>query len=340
MKAACIPGFGLEQLAVREIDVPAPAPHEVLVRVRAASLNYRDLLVVTGEYDPRFKLPLVVGSDAVGEIAELGSGVTPGALDVGDRVCPLFAQGWFSGPPTRETPRYSLGGPLPGVLAEYVAVRADSVVRVPDYLTDEEAACLPCAGLTAWSALKTLSSVSAGDRVLSIGAGGVSVFAIQIARLSGARVFVTTRDPSKHERLRAIGAETVIDGTQPRWGDQVRALAGGEGVDHVVELGGASTLAESLRAVRPGGTVSLIARFVRNEPVPSLLPVVMRNLKLQGVYVGHRESFEALVRAFAEHQTRPVVDSVYPLDRVRDAFEHLRSGRQLGKICLRIADQR
>jgi NADPH:quinone reductase-like Zn-dependent oxidoreductase len=328
--------FGRSELAVRERDVPVPGAGEALLRVRAAALNYRDLLVANGDYNPSFPLPLTIGSDAVGEVVALGQNTEHSGIAVGDRVCPLLPQGWLSGAPSRDATRFALGGPLPGTFAEYALTRADSAVPVPSYLTDEEAASLPCAALTAWSALVTLSPVRAGDVVFTIGTGGVSIFAIQIARLLGARVIGSSRDPEKRARLAELGVVATIDPANPRWGDRVRELAGGEGVDHVIEVGGASTLEQSLRAARPGGTISLIGRFGRTEAVPSLLPAVMRNLRLQGVYVGHRESFRAMLEAFARAELRPVIDSVHALERVGDAFARLESGRHFGKICLKI----
>lgn len=328
--------FGLENLAIREGEIPTPGPDQVLVRVRAASLNYRDLLVVTGRYNPSFPLPLTVGSDAVGEIAALGEHASS-TLAIGDRVCPLFCQGWLGGPPLRTTARQALGGPLPGVFAEYALARADSVVKVPAFLSDVEAACLPCAALTAWSALVTLSPLQKGDRLLTLGTGGVSVFAIQIARARGATVFGTTRDLGKRERLERLGVDAIIDAKAPKWGDAVRRLAGGEGVDQVIELGGASTLGESLRAVRPGGTISLIGVLGGTEQPPSLLPVVMRNVRIQGVFVGHRESFEALLVFCIENAIHPVIDVVFPFERIREAFDYLQAGTHVGKVCLQMA---
>jgi len=335
MKAACIEnGFGFENLRIREREIPEPGKGEVLVRVRAASLNYRDVMVVDGRYNPSYPLPLTVGSDAVGEVTALGEDADTG-LSLGDRVCPLFAQGWMDGAPRRDTTRQSLGGPLQGVFAEYALARADSVVKVPAYLSDAEAACLPCAALTAWSALVTLNPLGKGESVLTLGSGGVALFAAQIARGVGARVLATTRDPSKRERLERLGLEAVIDARQEKWGETARQLTGGEGVDHVVEVGGTQTLGNSLRAARPGGVISLIGVLGGSE-APSLLPVVMRNLRLQGVFVGHRRSFEAMLTSFETQRLRPLIDSVYPLERVGDAFARLRSGSHFGKVCLSV----
>lgn len=325
--------FGLDRITVGEREVPEPGEGEVLVRVRKASLNYRDLLVATGEYNPNYALPLTLGSDAAGQIEKLGPGTSSGYLRVGDRVCPLLAQGWLSGAPGRDTMRRSLGGPLQGVFAQYVISQADSVVRIPDSMEDLEAACLPCAALTAWSALVTYSALGPGQTLFALGTGGVALFAIQIGKVVGARVLGSTREPAKRARLERLGVEAVVD-TSTAWGAAVRELTQGEGADHVLDVGGAATLGESLRAVAPGGTITVIGRFGRGEPVPSLQPVVMRNVKLQGIYVGHRQSLEDLIRTFAERRVQPVIDAVYPLRRVRDALEHLASGRHFGKICL------
>lgn len=334
MRVASIEGgFGLKNLSIREREIPTPGVGEILIRVRAVSLNYRDLLVVDGRYNKTFPLPLIVGSDAVGEVIALGES-SDTSLAKGDRVCPLFCQGWLDGAPSRSATRQTLGGPLPGVFADYVVARADSVVKVPDQLSDIDAACLPCAGLTAWSALVTLTPLGRDQCLLTLGSGGVSVFAIQIARARGARVIGTTRDPTKRKKLEHLGVDGMVDTRSEKWGDSVRQLAGGEGVDHVIEVGGASSLANSLRAMRPGGTVSLIGVLGGMETTPSLLPVVMRNLRIQGVFVGHRASFEALIQGCMEHAIRPVVEAVYPLEQVREAFDHLRSGTHVGKLCL------
>jgi len=337
MKALRIEGFGLDELELAEVPVPSPGQGQALLRVRAASLNFRDVLVARGDYNRNYPLPLILGSDAACEIESFGPDTDPGRFRIGDRVCPALAQGWFDGPPRRETVRHTLGGPLPGVFAEYVVSRVDALVPTPSSLSDVEAACLPCAGVTAYSALAVLSRLGAGETLLSIGSGGVSVFAIQLARQLGARVLATTRKPDKVRRLEALGAEVVtIDG--PGWGRQVRARAGGEGVDHVLEVGGAGTLGESLQAVRPGGTVSLVGVLADAEAAaPSLTPVIMRNIRVQGVFVGHLRAFESLAAHVAAHELGPVVDRVFPFDEAREAFRYLVSGDHVGKVCLDVS---
>lgn len=335
MRAAVIRDrFGLSELAVSDIPAPKPGLDQALLKIRAAALNYRDVLVAAGSYNPRYPLPLVLGSDAVGEIVELGPSSASSPLKVGDRVCPLLAQGWLDGPPPRSATRNTLGGPLPGVFAEYAVARCDSLLPIPAYLSDVEAAALPCAALTAWSALKTLAETRAGDTVLTLGSGGVSLFALQIAKHSGARVLATSRDERKHAQLLGLGADQVLDAESDDWGRRARDLAGGDGVDHVVDVGGAETLPQSFAAVRPGGIVSLIGVLSGNESRLNLLPIVMRNLRVQGVFVGHRRGFEEMLRFFEQEQLHPVIDSVYPLSAVADAFARIGSGEHVGKICL------
>lgn len=326
--------FGLENLRIVERPSPAPGPGQVRLRVRACSLNYRDLLMVRGQYDPRLPLPLVPLSDGVGEVVELGAGVTRVAL--GQRVAATFSPSWIAGEPDADAVRLTRGGAVPGMLAEEAVLSEQELVAVPAHLSDAEAATLPCAGLTAWSALVTLGGVKAGDVVLTLGTGGVSVFALQIARLLGARVIATTSSEARAGVLRALGAEEVVLHTaDPQWGRTVRRLTGG--VDHVVEVGGAGTLAQSLEAVRPGGTVSLIGVLAGVREPLTVLPILMKQVRVQGVLVGHRQGFEAFCRAVAAHRLRPVVDRVFPLAGIGAAFEHLAAGRHVGKVAIDLA---
>lgn len=336
MRALGIDKFGLENLSVRELPRPRPAPGEVLVRVRAASLNYRDYLVASGKYNPRFPRPLTLGSDAVGDVVEVGEQSAPTAPPLGTRVVVHMVQGWLDGPPSRSATQHTLGGPLPGVFAEYVAARADSVLPAPAYLDDAEAACLPCAALTAMSALAQSDLLEAGATLLTQGSGGVSLFALQLAKARGVRVLVTSRGTGKRDRLLALGAEEVLSTDAPNWGRSVRSLTGGEGAEHVIEVSGGSTLAESLQAVRPGGTISMIGTLGGNIAELDLLPIVMRNVRLQGVFVGHLRRLRELVTECERTRIHPVIDGVYPLEQGFSAFERLGSGAQFGKICLKI----
>ncbi len=337
MLALVIDGaFGLDNLRLVERPVPKPERGQVLLKMRAGSLNYRDLLMVRGEYNPRQALPLVIGSDGVGEVVELGRGVQ--RVRIGQRVSPNFMQAWQAGEPTRERLRSSLGGPFDGTLSEYMLVDAESLVVLPDYLTDEEAACLPCAGLTAWSALVTYGSTPAGGVILTQGTGGVSIFAVQIAKLLGQRVIATSSDADKLERLRALGADHVINYAEDRdWGETARKLTGGVGVDQVIEVAGGKSLAQSIRATRPGGQISVIGVLSGRVSDFNITPILMQNMRLQGITVGHRDGFDAMNRAFAAHGTRPVVDRVFSLQEGRAAIEYLASGAHFGKICVRIS---
>ncbi len=336
MRALEIRGaFGLDNLALVERPDPRPGPGEILVRLRAASLNFRDLLTVEGKYNPKQKLPLVPCSDGAGEVVEVGAGVT--RVQPGDRVCTLFAQKWLAGRPTRERLRSTLGGPLDGTLAELAVFDQDGVVRTPEHLSDEEAATLPCAAVTAWSALVTEGGITAGDTVLVQGTGGVSLFALQLAKLLGARVVATSSRDEKLARVREMGADETINYREvPAWGARAKELTGGVGVDHVVEVGGAGTLQQSLQAVRFGGTISLIGNLAGTKTELLLTHVFMQKIRLNGILVGDRESFEAMNRAISLHRLRPVIDRVFPLEDSRAAFAHLAAGEHFGKIVIRL----
>ena len=327
--------FGLDNLTVTERPDPRPGPGEVLVRVRAVSLNYRDLLTVRGQYNPKQKLPLIPCSDGAGEVVEVGAGVT--RMKVGERVCANFAQRWIAGLPTREKLRSTLGGPLDGMLAELAVLSEEGVVRAPGHLSDEEAATLPCAGLTAWSSLVTEGHLTAGDTVLLQGTGGVSIFALQLAKLLGLRAIITSSSDEKLERARALGADAGINYRQtPAWSAKVRELTGGTGVDLVVEVGGAGTLEQSLRSVRIGGTICLMGVLAGNTLELPLPLIFMQRLRLQGILVGSREDFEAMNRAITLHQLHPVVDRVLPFEDFRAALELMERGGHFGKICIKI----
>ena len=327
--------FGLENLKTAERPRPEPGPGQVLLKMKAASLNYRDWLMILGAYNPKQPLPLIPCSDGVGEVVEVGEGVS--RVQVGERVCPIFAQAWLSGEPTRDKFRSTLGGPYDGTLAEYMVLDAEGVVSVPEYLTDEEAATLPCAALTAWSSLVTLGQLKAGDTVLAQGTGGVSIFALQFAKALGAHVIITSSSNEKLERAKALGADDTLNYREdPKWGKTLSKKYGG--IDHIIEVGGANTLAQSLRAVRFGGHISMIGVLSGVSSEVNLLPILMQQLKIQGVLVGHREGFEAMNRGLNVNKLRPVVDKVFGFDEVTEAFEHLSAGRHFGKVCIRFDD--
>jgi NADPH:quinone reductase-like Zn-dependent oxidoreductase len=266
-------------------------------------------------------------------VVAVGDGVT--RVAEGDRVCPIFVQKWYAGSADSDAMRSTLGGPLDGTLRQSMVVDAESVVKIPDYLSDAEAAALPCAAVTAWSALHVVGGVEPGDVVVAQGTGGVSIFTLQLAQLLGARVIVTSSSDEKLERARSLGAwQTINYREEPEWGKKVKELTGGRGADHVVEVGGAETLSQSLAAVAPFGEISVIGILSGGKTEISVIPILMQNVRLQGIFVGHRQGFESLLRAMAEHELRPVVDAVFPLAEVRDAFEHMKAGKHFGKICI------
>jgi NADPH:quinone reductase-like Zn-dependent oxidoreductase len=336
MRAYEIQGsFGLENLVQVERPDPEPGYGQIVLKMKSASLNYRDLLVVRGHYNPRQPLPLIPCSDGVGEVVAVGDGVS--RVAVGDRVATIFSQTWLAGPPDAERLRGTVGSPVDGTLCQRMALDAEAVVRVPDHLTDAEAASLPCAGVTAWSALAELGSVDAGDVVLVQGTGGVSIFALQFSQVLGARVIITSSSDAKLERARAMGAwQTINYKDDPNWGKTVRRLTDGRGADHIVEVGGAGTLEQSLRAVRIGGTVSVIGVLAGAASEINIIPILMQSIRLQGILVGSRDGFERMNRAIESHRIRPVVDRVFPFSETLDAFSHMVSGQHFGKICIQI----
>jgi NADPH:quinone reductase-like Zn-dependent oxidoreductase len=327
--------FGLEHLRVAERPDPTPGQGEVMLRMRAVSLNYRDLLTVNGLYNPRQALPLVPCSDGVGEVVAVGTGVT--RVEPGDRVATIFAQRWLAGRPTIDKLRSTLGGPYDGTLAEMMVLSEEGVVPVPEHLSDEEGATLTCAGLTAWSALAEYGDVGPGDTVLILGTGGVSIFALQFAQLLGAKAIVTSSSDDKLKRARKLGAWQEINYIDDcDWGKTARKLTDGVGVDHVLDVGGARTLEQSLRAVRIGGEISLVGVLSGAAADLNLVPIFMKNVRIQGIVVGSRDGFEAMNRALAMHQMRPVVDRVFPFAEAREAFEFMMSGAHFGKVCIAI----
>ena len=318
-----------------ELPEPVAGPGQAVVQVRACSLNYRDLLVAKGLYNPKLPRPMVPVSDGAGEVVSVADGVT--RVRVGDRVAAAFMPGWIEGPPTDAKHRSALGGGGAGMLAERVAIDADGLVGIPPHLSFEEAATLPCAAVTAWHALMTDGGLRPGDTVLTQGTGGVSLFATQFARLAGARVIITSSRDDKLERALALGASEGINyKSRTDWDARARELTGGLGVDHVVELGGAGTLGRSFKAVRTGGRISVIGILAGGGEV-NPTPILMRNLRVQGIYVGSRAMFEEMNRAITLHQLRPVIDRVFPFDEAVDALSYLESGAHFGKIVVRVS---
>ena len=323
---------GIESLLVCERPIPQPGPGEILVRIKAATLNYRDLAIARGSYGS-FALPIVPLSDACGEVSALGEGVTRFA--VGDAVCPLYVMDWMSGPPQADVVARRLGGPQDGVLAQYVCVPARAAVRAPRHMSALEAATLPIAGVTAWQALFVQGRVTPGDVVLVQGTGGVSIFALQLARAAGASVIATSGSPDKAQRARALGAREVVDyRANPDWQQRVMELTDGRGADHVIDVVGGANVARSISAVRIGGTVSLIGFLDDTRGVIDLPEAFRRVVTLNCISVGSRAAFEALIAATEASELRPVVGRVFAFDEVHAAYEHLAAGAHFGKVAI------
>jgi NADPH:quinone reductase-like Zn-dependent oxidoreductase len=335
MKRYELQAFGLENLKIVERPRPEPGPGQTLVRMRACSLNFRDLMVAKGIYNPKMRLPIVPFSDGCGVVEAVGPGVT--RVKPGDRVTPIFMQTWIDGPLTDAKSNSALGGAIDGVLAEYVTLHEDGLVPVPAHLSDEQAACLPCAAVTAWNALVTQGHLKSGDTVLVQGTGGVSVFALQFAKAHGARVIATSGSDEKLARAKQMGAdETINYKTTTDWEKAAVQLTGGVGVDHVVEVGGAGTFERSLQAIRPMGTVSQIGVLTGVTKDLNIAPILMKHARIQGIYVGNRAMFEDMNRAIVQNKIVPVVDKVFSFDQVPDALRHMESGSHFGKIVVKV----
>lgn len=335
MRALEAHDFSIASLKPGKRPVPKARRGEILVRLRAASLNYRDLAILVQKYLPNLPLPYVPASDACGEVVEVGEDVK--RFKVGDRVIPVYTQGWHDGMPTLELrTQRTLGAPLDGVLQEYIAVPAEDAVAAPTHLSDQEAATLPIAALTAWSTLQE-GHIKAGDTVLVQGTGGVALFALQFAKLFGARVIALSSSDEKLARARSLGADVGINyRTTPDWHVPVKEATGGRGVDIVVETAG-GTLDKSLASLAFGGFVGIVGfvgGYTAQIPLRAMIGPMIR---VQGIAVGSRARFEAMNRAISQHKLRPVIDSVYPLEKAADAFTHMEQGKHFGKIVIDLA---
>lgn len=336
MKVALIEAVGsLDNLKLVDRPEPKPEPGQVLVRLRAATLNYRDLVTTAGGYGSHQRREnLIPLSDGAGEVVEVGPGVT--AWNTGDRVVGHIFPRWITGRPDEKRLSASLGGSVDGVACEYRIFGEHEILRVPDHLSYEEAAALPCAALTAWVSVIAQAQTRPGQSVLVQGTGGVSLFALQFAKMAGAEIVATSSSAEKLERLRKLGAAHVINyKDDPNWGHTALKYIP-EGVDLVVRIGGGQTLSQSVRAVRMGGTISVIgvvagARHDLNVPV-----LILKNVRLQGASAGNRDHFADMLTAIAHHKLHPVMDKTFPLADLRAALEHLKSGRHIGKIAIAI----
>jgi NADPH:quinone reductase-like Zn-dependent oxidoreductase len=334
MRAYRVTGVGIDNIKLSEEARPAPGPGEVLIRMRACSLNFRDLL--TTNYasipSPMQPGPFIPVSDGAGEVVEVGAGVN--RVSVGQRVMGNFHPDWIYGPARTLDYGAALGGGVDGMLAEYRVLAQHSVVPVPDYLSYAEAATLPCAGVTAWNALR---NVRADETVLLLGTGGVSIIALQIAKAAGARVIITSSSDEKLARARTMGADETVNYKQhPEWQEEVKRLTGGIGADHVVEVGGGGTMGRSVEACAPAGHVHVIGVLTQGELDPTHL--ILKSLNMRGILVGSRQHFEELCAFVTQHEIHPPIDREFSFDEALDAYRYLESGSHFGKLVINFAD--
>jgi NADPH:quinone reductase-like Zn-dependent oxidoreductase len=335
MKSWRISSFGIDNLELFDAPVPEAGPGQVVVRVRAASLNYRDLMMVKGFYNPRMALPRIPCSDGAGEVVEIGAGV--GDLKPGDRVAGIFMQRWLDGPPAAAKQSGALGGDIDGLLAEYVVLDAAGAVHIPEHLSYEEAATLPCAAVTAWNAVVTAAATKPGDTVVVQGTGGVSIFALQFAKLAGARVLGTSGSDEKLVRAKMLGLDAGVNYKEhPNWADWILAETDGAGADLVVEVGGSGTFGQSLKAARVGGVVAQIGVLSQSSDPLDIRPVLIKQIRVQGIYVGSRADFLAMNRAIAQNRLKPVVDAVFEFSQAREAFRRMEAASHFGKIVIQV----
>ena len=333
MRAWQVSSFGIDSLEFVERPTPAPGPGEVLVGIRAVSLNFRDLMIVKGQYNPKMKLPRIPFSDGAGEIVAVGAGVT--AWKPGDRVMAIFMQNWLDGPLTAAKARGALGGDIDGVLSDYIVLKQEGLVAVPEHLSFQEAATLPCAAVTAWNALAA-ADLKPGATVLIQGTGGVSIFALQFARLKGARVLGISSSYEKLDRAASIGLDSGLNyRDNPEWDRWAMDQTHGEGVDLVVEVGGQRTLVRSLKAIRPGGTIAQVGVLTGSaDPFP--IPLVLHKVaRIQGIYVGSRKDFLEMNRAIKLTEMRPVGEEFH-WSQAREVLERMNDASHFGKLVLTV----
>ena len=328
------PGSGIENIQLSEIEKPILQPGKLLLKMLAWSLNYRDLLVAGGQYGPGLPSPLIPISDGVGEIIE--SNTELGGFKTGQRVALSFFPDWQDGPITAQKTKKSLGGTTQGLLSEFITCSPSEIVSVPQFLSNEEAATLPCAALTAWNALFETATSSPEKKVLTIGSGGVSIFSIQFAKSAGYKTVAVSRSLQHINRLKELGLDEGIESSSnPKWGDTIRKSSFGE-VDHAIELGGANTLPQSIKATRVGGEISLIGVLAGNEAEFNPLPIIMKSIKLQGIFVGSIAMFNRMNLAIEENKITPVIDKVFKFENAHNAFAYMAKGNHFGKVCINI----
>jgi NADPH:quinone reductase-like Zn-dependent oxidoreductase len=334
MKAWQLTAFGPENLKLNDIPQPTPGPGEALVRISAVSLNYRDKLIYDGNYNPSMQFPITQVADSVGEVVTVGPDVT--RVKAGDRVITSYCTRWIDGKPTSKESLYTLGNVIPGALAEYLVLTENALAIAPAYLTDEEAAALPCAGLTAWYSLVEEGGLKSGDTVLVQGTGGVSIFGLQIACALGATVIATSSSDDKLERAKSLGATHTINYRKtPDWENEALVLTGKHGVDHILEVVGGSNLARSIKAIRPEGQISIIGIIDGFDATIPLFGIIQKHAVIRGISVGPLRALERMLAKFDELKLRPVIDSVYTFNDASKAFERLEQGA-FGKIVITV----
>jgi NADPH:quinone reductase-like Zn-dependent oxidoreductase len=334
---AQLDAVGLDNVVIRARPLPSLSPSDIRVRIRAASLNHKDLLIARGQFSPVAPLPLVLLSECAGEVTAVGSDVR--RFGIGDRVVAAPLPAWISGPFADEMTASALGSRVDGVLGEYFTGDQRGFAGVPDGFSFEEAATLPCAALTAWNAVFESGNLKPGKTVLVQGTGGVSIFALQFALAAGARVIATTSSDCKFGRLRQLGAAHVINYRQQiDWSRRVLELTGGSGVDHVIETGGAGTLDQSIRSAAVGGSISVIGMLSGAYGTFDTLPILRKTLGLQGILSGSVEMLERMIGTLETLQIRPVIDRTFEMHDIVPALKYLESGRHVGKVVVRVGE--
>ena len=337
MRAYRLPKVGAGIEALVEVDLPTPKPlyRQVLVKVAACSLNYRDLMIARGGYRMPVRENLIPLSDGAGEVIEVGPEVL--RVKVGDRIAGCFFQRWQGGEPGPHVHASALGGGTDGMLAEYVVLEEDGVVKIPGHLSFEEAASLPCAGVTAWNAIVEHAGLIAGQTLLVQGTGGVSILGLQLARAMGIIVIVTSSSDEKLKRAKALGAAFGINyKTTPDWSKAALEFTGGEGVDQVIDVGGAATLGPSLDAIRRGGKVSIIGVLTGPPAQINAARIFAKRANVQGISVGSTQMFEAMNGAIAANTIKPAIDRVFGFDEAKAAYHHLAAAGHFGKVVIRV----
>lgn len=336
MKAWQLHAFGLDNLTLDTVTIPTPGANDVLIKVGAVSLNFRDKAIVDGIYEPEMiPKPLIPVSDAAGTIIKIGANVT--RFKVGDRVTSHLYSRWIDGAPAPNEPDFCFGAPLPGGLAEYMIIHEESAVLAPETLTDEEASTLPIAALTAWYSLVTYGNLKAGETVVVQGTGGVSIFGIQIAHALGARVIATTSSDEKGKQAKELGADEIVNYvTTPKWAQEVQRLTNGKGADQLLEVVGGEGLNDSVEATKVTGQIAVIGFLAGQTTNLDLMRVIFKQTKIQGIAVGNRTAFEEMNKAFDAYNIKPVIDSVYPFEQAIEAYKHLARGA-FGKIVIKVS---